>query len=263
MLIEDCIRSILRFNKINDFEIIVVDNSPIENQKIIEKKCNNFDHQIIYLPNENLGYGQGNNVGIKRSTGEIVCVINPDVRFVEPYVEIVKSFFASDEKNALLGFKQIGGCNLSYYLKPEYYLPFFHGFFIKLFNKLEIYNSKFFFLSGACFFVSKSKFEEIGLFDESFFMYHEEADINNRFLKNKYKIKYLNNIKYDHLVGDRKSVSVPLFEHEIKSLYNYLKKYNLNINFIFFMKKIEYYLTSKIKYKLFDDFIKNQKIYIK
>lgn len=259
MLIEECIRSILQFNKINDFEIIVVDNSPIENQKIIEKKCNKFNEHIIYLPNQNLGYGQGNNVGIKRATGEIVCVINPDVRFVEPFVEIVKSFFDNDEKNALLGFKQIGGCNLSYYLKPEYCLPFFYSFIVKMFNKLKIYNSKFFFLSGACFFVSKRKFEEIGLFDELFFMYYEEADINNRFLKSKCKIKYLNNIKYVHLVGDRKAVSIPLFEYEIESLYKYLKKYNLNINFIFLIKKIEYYLTSKIKYKVFNDFIKHQK----
>jgi GT2 family glycosyltransferase len=261
MLIEECIQSILRFNKTNDFEIIVVDNSPIESQKITENICNKLNDQIIYLPNPNLGYGQGNNVGIKRAKGEIVCVINPDVRFVEPFEETVLSFFANDEKNVLLGLKQIGGSNLSYYLKPEYYLPFFNVFIVKLFNKLEIYNSKFFFLSGACFFVKKTKFEEIGLFDETFFMFNEEADINNRFLKINCKIKYLNNIKYDHLVGDRKSVSVLLFEHEIKSLHNYLKKYNLNINFIFLMKKFEYYLTSKIRYKVFNEFIKSQKIY--
>ena len=259
MLIEECIQSILRFNKINDFEIIVVDNSPIESQKIIENKCNKLNEQIIYLTNQNLGYGQGNNVGIKRATGEIVCVINPDVRFVEPFVEIVRFFFDNNDNNALLGFKQIGGSNLSYYLKPEYSFPFFYSFIVKLFNKLEIYNSKFFFLSGACFFVSKSKFEEIGLFDETFFMYYEEADINNRFLKSKSKIKYLKNIKYVHLVGDRKAVSIPIFEFEIESLYKYLKKYNLNINFIFLMKKVEYYLTSKIKYKAFNDFITKKK----
>ena len=39
------------------------------------------------------------------------------------------------------------------------------------------------FFNGSCFFVRKSSFEQVGLFDENIFMYCEEDDIHGRLLK--------------------------------------------------------------------------------
>lgn len=259
LLIEDCIKSIQRFSKDSDFEIIVIDNSPLEQKILIQNICNKFSEPIIYVPNENNGYGEGNNVGIKRALGKIICVINPDVRFLEPFIEQVLNSFSKDKQLAMIGLKQIGGHDLSFYLKPEYYLPFLNSIVIKLFNKLNIFNSRYFFLSGACFFVSKEKFVEIGLFDERLFMYYEESDINRRFMQKNYRIKYLKEIKYNHLIDDRVSIAPPLFMHELNSLEHYMTKFRLNLKLNLSLKKIEYFFKSKLKYQILKDFIKSKK----
>ncbi len=257
-LLEDCIKSIIKFCKTNYYEIIVIDNSPLENQINTIIICNKFKDNIIYKSNVNLGYGFGNNIGIKMAQNEIVCIINPDVRFIEPFFETVINYF-SDKKNSLLGFKQIGGKNLSYYVKPEYYIPFLNSFIVKISNYLNFFHSKIFYLSGACFFISKKNFEEINLFDENIFMYYEEPDISNRLIKEHFKIDFIKKIKYLHLVGNRNKIQENLFEIEFNSWLYYINKYNLNLNLQIFLKKIEYYVLSKDKFKLLFKFLKMEK----
>lgn len=257
-LLYDCINSIIKYNYNYNYEIIVVDNSPLNNQYLTKNICELFNN-ILYIPNINNGFGQGNNVGIKASDGDLICIINPDVRFIEPFVEIIMSNFKSDNRIALIGLKQIGGNDLSFYLKPEFYFPFLNSIIIKLFNKINFFYSKFFFLSGACFFVSKKKFEKIQLFDENIFMFYEEADISHRFLKESYKIKYVKSVKYEHLVGNRKNTSSLLFGYELDSLRYYFKKYNYNIKPIYFLKKVEYFVVSKVKLRLLNSFINENK----
>jgi hypothetical protein len=147
-------------------------------------------------------------------------------------------------------------------LKPDYYIPFINSFIVKIFNNFDIFYSRYFYLSGACFFVSKENFKKIGLFDENIFMYFEEPDINNRFLHNKLNIYYNNSIKYVHLIGNRDKISHSLIQYELESWIYYLKKYQLNLRLNLLFKKIEFYFTSKEKHKIFIDFVKSIKILV-
>ena len=54
--------------------------------------------------------------------------------------------------------------------------------------------------SGSCFFIRKSMFQEIGLFDETNFMYGEEDDIHYR-IKERFgsHMKYMPTLHYIHL----------------------------------------------------------------
>ncbi|HFG0465150.1 glycosyltransferase [Flavobacterium psychrophilum] len=248
-LLDDCLNSIIKKNDINSnqIEVIVVDNSSGTNateiKKIVEnhKICNNI--QTKYIHNAaNLGYGQGNNVGIDNCNSKIICIMNPDVRFDSPLFKDVKLQF-QDKNLGLLGYKQIGGFNLSYYLKPEFQIPVFSPLFIKLFNKINFFHSKYLYLSGALLFISKDKFEKIGLFDQEIFMYYEEPDISNRFLKNNNAIKFVKNKSYFHLVGKRSVFSKKSFTNEVLSLQYYLNKFGIN------SKKyvLKYTLSQKFK----------------
>ena len=60
------------------------------------------------------------------------------------------------------------------------------------------------YLAGSCFFISKSKFEKVGLFDEDIFMYGEEEDIHYR-LKKQFgpHFTYNSSIRYIHQTLDR------------------------------------------------------------
>ena len=68
---------------------------------------------------------------------------------------------------------------------------------------MDLYTSKYLFISGACFFLDKKKFDNIGLFDENIFMYSEEFDINRRIRAHGYDIRYDHNIGYVHPMHQR------------------------------------------------------------
>jgi len=79
-LLEECIDSIYHSNYEN-FEIILVDNDSKDNSHV---KCKEKFPLINLLENKkNLGYCEGNNVGIRHAKGEFVIILNPDT-IVDP-----------------------------------------------------------------------------------------------------------------------------------------------------------------------------------
>ena len=74
-LLEKCISSIVKSNYEN-IEIILVDNASQDQSHI---KCKEKFSQIKLIENkENLGYCEGNNIGIKSANGEYIIILNPD-----------------------------------------------------------------------------------------------------------------------------------------------------------------------------------------
>ena len=74
-LLMDCVRSLFETNYSN-YEVIVVDNASKDGS---HKKCKEeFDRITLIENTENLGYCEGNNVGIRQANGEFVVILNPD-----------------------------------------------------------------------------------------------------------------------------------------------------------------------------------------
>ncbi|MBD8018757.1 glycosyltransferase [Kaistella pullorum] len=230
-------------------EVIVVDNSPepeaAETRTITENHPLAGIVSLKYIRNtKNLGYGQGNNVGIEASRGDLICIMNPDVCFREPLLKDVLKHF-QDNKLGLLGFKQLGGMNYSFYIKPEYRNSIY-GFTTKILNRLDLFFPKYCYLSGAFFFVDKSKFKEVGMFDENIFMYFEEPDIANRLQNGGYKIRFNSGKSYLHLVEDRVSWQGTSFHREMESLIYYREKYKINTHKYYNMMKNEVKIKSLV-----------------
>lgn len=224
-----------------EVEVVIVDNSSgkdaAEIKTISESHSVNKKVDIKYVQNiANLGYGQGNNVGIKASSGEVICIMNPDVRFLEPLLKDTLQEFQNTDL-AMLAYRQTGGFNYSFYTNPELKTPI-SIWQLKLANKFDWFNPEKHYLSGAFFFLDRKKFEEIGLFDEKIFMYFEEPDITKRLQQKSGVIKWKKNKKYLHLVGDRISFSDRSFRSEIKSLQYYLQKFKFDEK-----KVAQHYLT--------------------
>lgn len=224
-----CIQSIKEKTQFTDYELIIIDNSINDDGKITKEICDSFSQlNIKHKTIRNKGYGNANNEGAKMAEGDILAFVNPDVRLKSKIVETLLVKFHSSHKNGLLAFRQRGYRNLSFYLKPEYFIPYLDKVLIIILNKLKIYLSKYFFTSGAFFFMPKKVFFEIGSFDEKLFMYFEEPDMNNRLRKLGYKIVYNKNYVYDHLIGDRKSPDPKLTIIATESLDYYCWKYNVS-----------------------------------
>lgn len=228
----NCLSSIFETSDINReaIDIIVIDNSSkevfIETEELI---ISQYGTEINIIHNyKNGGYGQGNNFGIQNAKAEVICIVNPDVIFLKPIFQEALNMFNVNERLAMIGGKQFGGGDISYWIRPEYDFFLFTAPITKLLNKFNIYLQKYFYLSGALLFVSKTKFLEIGGFDEKMFMYCEEADITNRFLQMKYETSYRREFHYQHLIDERSEASENSLKFLINSYKTYFSKFDFN-----------------------------------
>jgi GT2 family glycosyltransferase len=245
-IIGECLSSISDYSQLQDqeYEVIIVDNSP--DSYVDELKRIIADSELANIKfinsEENIGYGAGNNVGLRIAKGNVACIMNPDIRLIEPLFAYTVSCFNSNKELALIGYKQKGGVNLSFYVRPERHFSLLSTLFTRVFNKFDLYFDNLFYLSGALMFVSLEKFREIDLFDENYFLYLEEPDISNRFLKRKYIIKFISNLSYCHNIdySDRRDFNQFAFDAWFDSVKYYHKKFNHSFNIYILKKRIEY-----------------------
>lgn len=228
----DCLESINKFNDIGkQLEVIVVDNSP-DNSYIYNTVYEKYKWVNI-IKNENKGFGQGNNVGVRNSHGRFILFLNPDTILVEPIMKFTIDKFISDKNLALFGVKLVDKNlrpNLSFFF--SYRFGIMYNQLIKLANKMNIFLSSKMFIAGADIFVRKNVFLNAGMFDENIFMYGEELDLTNRvkLCNKKYKIKYFKEKRIIHLEGKSTEMKLEALNERMKSSIYLAKKYNLNAN---------------------------------
>ncbi len=178
-LLLDCIESIYK-TLTHKFEVIVVDNVSTDNSHI---KCKERFPQIRLIENkENLGYCEGNNVGIRNANGEFIVILNPDTR-VEPdwLIELFSAY-------------EVFGDGL---YQPKI-LAFENNLFESGGNMLHVFGFGYSkgrgvpdngqydepceigYASGACLFTKTEIIKKIGLFDPFIFLYHDDLDLGWR-----------------------------------------------------------------------------------
>ena len=165
----DCLDALYANNDIGDaLEVVIVDNQSVsfaETQQLLKSKYG--DGLVIIQNDRNGGYGQGNNVGIRKASAPIIMIMNPDVRLIEPvFKKAIEAF--KDQRVVQFGMQQLDkngnraySFAVSSWIHPCIGLPL-----TSICNKLKWYFPKIMYLCGACFFIRKSSFEEVGLFDD-------------------------------------------------------------------------------------------------
>lgn len=141
---------------------------------------------------ENRGYSAGNNLGIKYAKGKYIVVLNPDTLVEEHWLEeLVKPLERGEKvittpKILLYDGSAINTCgNINHFTG----LTFTRGLNEDpaRYNILEEVSG----FSGCCFAIKKSDFEEIGGFDESFFLYNEDSELSWRAHLKGFRIFYV------------------------------------------------------------------------
>lgn len=220
----DCVKSIEAHADIpkDEIELIVVDNCSREVDGMFERLKLQWGEGLICIKNtRNGGYGQGNNVGIRAATASVILIMNPDVRQIMPFLKTPLEAFSKHPNLTMYGMKQMltptvpstNSINCSNTVNG-YISTLMSGFA----NRFNVFFPSFMYLNGSCFFIRKSMFEEIGLFDETIFMYGEENDIHHR-MKQRFgsHVAYDVTIRYLHLTQERVA-SVESEEKILKSL---------------------------------------------
>ena len=78
-VIENCLNSVLRTNRIK-FEVIVVDNGSTDGSiEFVQNFVEKSSVRVKLIKNQkNLGFAEGNNVGIGNSSGKYIAFLNND-----------------------------------------------------------------------------------------------------------------------------------------------------------------------------------------
>lgn len=216
-------------------EIIVVDNHSADGS--VEFIQHKFPSVKIIANKKNSGFSVANNQGINIASGEYVLLLNPDTVVQEDTFEKCISFLDTHSDAGALGVKMIDGKG-NFLAESKRAFPSPQVAFFKAFGLATLFpKSKTFgkyhlgyldedethevdVLAGAFMMIRKKVLNEIGLLDETFFMYGEDIDLSYRIVKAGYKNYYFADTQIIHYKGEStKKASL----NYVKMFYNAMK----------------------------------------
>ena len=192
-----CLSSVFQSDYPN-FEVVVVDNN--SEDESFEQARLNFSRAHLIKNSKNIGFSKGNNVGIRYALekfADYVFILNND---------------AVLEKTTLSSLANTAGANSAAGIISPLILTgnskhiWFAGGIIQ-WNKMRAihltettskspYSSEY--LSGCAMLIKKEVFKKIGLFDERFFLYYEDADLSMRAKKANFDLLIDPSVRIQH-----------------------------------------------------------------
>lgn len=190
----DCLKSIYR-QKYCDFKTKIVDNNSTDQTvSFAETVSKRLEHplKIINLF-ENIGFAEGNNKAFNGETSEYIALVNPDMIINEIWLEELVCAMYSNVSIGICASKIVvhntaiidtAGDGYSKTLKG---FKCGEGFDVPLFDfKQNVFGA----CAGAALY-RREMLEEIGFFDEDFFLIHEDTDLNFRAQLAGWKVMYV------------------------------------------------------------------------
>lgn len=273
----DCLNSIYKFTKDIEFEVFVVDNNSSDSSaEMIEQE---FPQVRLIKNSDNKGFGAANNIAIKQSSAQYIFCLNTDTLLLNNSVKAFYDFMEKEDNknvgacggqllNADRTFQHSGG-NLpslkrivstlfafNLIVPKTYYNQFIA---IKGENLETPYDIGF--VTGADLFLRKSVLDKVGFYDETFFMYYEDSELQYRIKKAGFSSVIIPNINIIHY-GAIPKTEIPIEKFKImrqSELIYFEKCYN---KFIKFLVKYLYLVRSILNIHFNKDYFEKIKMHL-
>ncbi|KAF2510621.1 glycosyltransferase family 2 protein [Flavobacterium foetidum] len=207
-LLEQFLPSVIQFSE--GAAIYVADNDSTDNS--VEFVTKNFPSVKIVKNTGNHGFAKGYNDALQHIDAEIFALVNSDIEVTENWLKPIIETFDNQQQTAIIQPKILDFKNKEYFeyagaaggFIDKYGFPFCRG---RIFETVEKDNGQYddecelFWASGACFFIRKKVYHQLGGFDESFFAHQEEIDLCWRAANEGHIIKYNPASKVYHVGG--------------------------------------------------------------
>ncbi len=236
-LTENCLKSIFEKTQGVNFNVWVVDNNSTDGT--CEMIAGNFPQVNLIENKDNIGFGAANNIAIKKSDAKYIFLLNTDTILINNAIKILFDYMEQNPKIAATGgnLYDIDGNNVHSYG----YFQTLKSKFVKTFHLNNLFpseklrnsdkgenqeneNKQVEIIIGADLFLRKSVLDEVGLFDEDFFLYYEESELQFRINKAGYKIFINPEAKIYHLEGKSSSGRVVSRTYKMESEIIFFKK---------------------------------------
>ena len=249
-LLRKCLKSVYSALKGINNEVIVVDNASTDNTPNMVMK--EFPQVHLIRSKTNHGFGENNNMGMKIAKGRYVLLLNSDTEIIDK--NIFREMISWMDKHPKVGLASSALLNpdkKTYQGSGGYFPTLFRVFawmtflddlpgidrLIKPYHPLHgwspFYKGEEYFkephkqdwITGAYYMMRKETMDEVGIFDEDFFLYVEEVELSYRFAKAGWETWYLPQWKIVHYgqvtIGSEKAM---IYELENLKLF-YQKHY--------------------------------------
>jgi len=225
--LERCLASVFDKTEGLRFEVIVADNASSDGSPNLVRTL--FPHVHLLVNSENIGFGAASNGAVKEATGKYLFFLNPDAELRN---NAIKMFFDFMEECRGILVGAIGGQLLNNEgrlihssgtfvdvgrdlhwrykaLARKLWRGARTGTAIREWKGLDRSTScmKVDYVTGADLFISRQLFTGLGGFNEAYFMYAEEMDLQYRLMTQGYQCFIMRGPEIRHEVGA--SFSVP------------------------------------------------------
>lgn len=185
-------------------EVIVVDNASSDGTPDLIRR--DFPAAQLIEAGANLGYGAGNNLGVRHASGDVLLIVNPDVRLTRDALAALVTYLHEHPDVGIVGPRTVDESGLvSMTARPAYTPGRVLAVYLGLANRwprlaygdlpqrlrtaqapLDVD-----WLQGACLALPRRVYEALGGFDESFFLFAEDVDLCQRAGQAGWRVVYL------------------------------------------------------------------------
>jgi GT2 family glycosyltransferase len=250
-LLLQCLKSIYASTEHVNLAIFVVDNNSVDGSSVAIEKT--YPNVKLIKNTVNAGFGRANNQAMSLSRGKYVLLLNSDTIVKPEALEKLVAFMEDNPRVGMAGPRMLnedGSVQASISNFPNLWFVIIRMFRLralfptrllknfamktKLFGSmvnsylrvesqepLRVEN-----ISGACMLIRREVIEQVGMFDEEYFMYVEDIDLCKRIIDAGWQISYLPSSEIIHLVGKSSGGTFrDLSPISYESLFYYFRKH--------------------------------------
>ncbi len=221
--------------------IFVFDNHSTDDPGQVTR---HFPHVRLFESRRNIGFARAVNACLVQGNAPLVLILNPDVMVLKGFFQTTLVWMENNERVGVLGpriLNQDFTVQGSARAFPSLITSLFgrNSILTRIFPNNRITRKNILYtdirqtapvpvdwVSGACMMVRRRAIEEVGLLDERFFMYWEDADWCRRMGQKGWGVIYHPAVSVLHFVGgsSEKNLIQSVVEFH-KSVYYFYKKY--------------------------------------
>jgi N-acetylglucosaminyl-diphospho-decaprenol L-rhamnosyltransferase len=188
-LLRDCLASLGSYPPACPVSIQVVDNA--SGDGTAEMVTREFPDVALTVNESNTGFSAANNLGIRAGTAPYVLVLNPDTRVTEGALERMLEVMEGDPEVGICGPRlELEDGSLDHAAKRSFPTPIsalghFSGIGrrpdaggeLAAYRAPEVERGPVDAVNGACMLIRRAALDQVGPFDEGFWMYMEDLDL--------------------------------------------------------------------------------------
>jgi GT2 family glycosyltransferase len=268
-VLRDCLRTVYEQTKNVPFEVIVVDNASEDGSADMVKTA--FPQAVLLANTTNRGFAAANNQAIEAAQGRYVLLLNSDTLVLDGAIDKMVGFAEAHPEAATVACRVLNSDRTwqpTCFMFPSALNTLIGALYL---NKL-LPRNRFFgrerltwwdgrdvravdVVAGCFMLVRREAIEQVGVLDESYFMYGEEADWCYRFHKAGWKVVYTPVAEIVHLGGASSArAKGPMCLQLRASILLFLRKHNSTASYVgaclfvslFFLLRLPLWLTKAV-----------------